>query len=65
MKKRAVRIFISDLDDLDKVLASLEKLMRTIMNHYIDTDINKLKGFCTSFYNYFYYLVFGIKGNEK
>jgi hypothetical protein len=37
-----IQITIEDLDDIQKVLIALDNLFRTLLNHYIDTEWNKL-----------------------
>jgi hypothetical protein len=53
--KKSVSIHISDLDDLNGVLTSLEKLIQTIIYHYIDKgdDLRSLTNFVLSVASYF------------
>jgi len=46
--KKSVSITISDMDNIDSVLNSLDKLLKTIMLHYIDTDKEKFFSFIIS-----------------
>ena len=52
--KKSVSITISDLDDLNGVLTSLEKLIQTIIYHYRDKgDLKSLNTFVLSVSSYF------------
>ena len=46
--KKSVSMVISDIDDLDSVLNSIDKLLKTIMLHYIDTNKDKFFDFVIS-----------------
>ena len=46
--KKTINIVITDLDDLHKVLESVDKFLRAIMIHYIETDMTKLYKFVVS-----------------
>jgi hypothetical protein len=46
--KKSISITISDMDNIDEVLNSVDKLLKTIMLHYIDTNRNKFVEFVVS-----------------
>lgn len=46
--KKSVSMIINDIDDLEQVLNSLDKVLKTIMIHYIDTNENKFFDFIVS-----------------
>lgn len=50
--KEKVAIVIEDLDDIQKVLASLDLLFQKLIYYYLDKDLSKLKLLivCVSFY---------------
>lgn len=46
--KKSISMVITDMDDLDSVLNSLDKVLKTIMLHYIDTNREKFFDFVVS-----------------
>lgn len=51
--KRKLIITFTDLDDIQKVLSSLEKLFKEILLYYEETDTNKLEIMIMSISAYF------------
>jgi len=64
--KKTISIVITDLDDLYKVLESVDKFLRAIMMYYIETDMNKLYKFIISLSVWFGQLLnyLGIKSED-
>ena len=50
--KEKLAIIIEDLDDIQKVLMSLDLLFQKLIYYYLDKDLNKLRLLvvCVSFY---------------
>jgi len=48
MEKKSLSIHISDLDDFNKVVESIDHLLNTLILHYTDTNAQYLRTFVLS-----------------
>jgi hypothetical protein len=47
-EKKSLSIHISDLDDFEKTIEAMDILLKTLIDHYADTNMHYLKTFVLS-----------------
>jgi hypothetical protein len=65
MEKKSLSIHISDLDDFNKVVESIDHLLNTLILHYTDTNAQYLRMFVLSMSIYIGELMIMLGLSEK